>query len=507
MSERDLDVLALIDRAATDAPPMHVPPTAVVEGGRRKVRRHRAAGAGMGLATLALAGALWFGPGQELLSSPSLAPAGQTSSATEDGTAGEPDATGPVAETGIAAETGTAAEAGDPVQVVAADGTVFTLSVDGDTVTATTAAGGEPLEFPTVLDPRGGPLATLWGEGRPVFLVRGWDLTDPATARLATGPDDEGQVSWVEPEGAARVQLADGTPVAVLLVPEGVSPTGFGEERDGRVSEVHGTGAGPSLPVLEGIEVQADGGGALTASRDGQVLEPLAASLDGEPRDDAMWVWTDTDGRWLIVGEAEPWREIAPVVRSRDGMLHVRPDLAMQPGTVVAGDRELVATLATAEDTLVGAVAVDAVTGGDDVVAVLGGASSTQLLPQVQGAPNARVSLDPATGLWVLHQQPGDPMVAGAVDRLMVVRQVGADVYQLVAVVPGDSSARVVPLPGGPEVLADGEQEEIAGTDLATWTLLAQLPSGVDPLEAVAGVDTTGDGQADLLLGEVLATG
>ena len=514
MSEqRDLDVLALIDRAADDAPPMGVAPTAVVEGGRRKVRRRRTAAAGMGLGTLALAGALWWGPGQQLLSLPSTAPAGQTTSVEGTGT----DGTAPEGTASDGTETdgtetdgtgadgtstdGTTADRG-PVRLTAADGTVFTLTVAGSTVTA--EGGGQ--SYPTTLDPEGGPLATLWGEGRPVFFVRDWDLADPAAARLATrGPEEE--TVWVLAEGAATVRLGEGTPVTVLLVPPSVTPVGFGEAVDGDIHEVHpGSGAGPSLPLLEGVSIAVEGDD-LVASRDGQVLEPLPASLDGEPVADELWAWTDTDGRWLVVGDAEPWREMAPVVRSRDGMLHVRPDLAVHPGTVVAGDRELAATLATAEDTLVGAVAVDGWATGDDAVQVVGAAPVSTVLPQVQGAPNARLALDAASGLWVLHQQSGDPMVAGVADRLMAARQLAGDRYQLVAVLPQASEARIVSLPGGPQLEVEGEQTRIPGTDLALWTVTVELPAGASPLERIGGLDTTGDGQVDVLMGEVATTG
>ena len=101
----DRDVLDLIDQAASEAPQMYVAPTHVVEGGRRKVRRRRTAGVGMGLATLVAAGALWAGPGQDLLGSGrSTDPAGQTTTGTT-----------------TAPATGT---------LTAADGTVFTLTVD-----------------------------------------------------------------------------------------------------------------------------------------------------------------------------------------------------------------------------------------------------------------------------------------------------------------------------------------------------------------------------------------
>lgn len=216
MSERDLDVLALIDRAATDAPPMHVPPTAVVEGGRRKVRRHRAAGAGMGLATLALAGALWFGPGQELLSSPSLAPAGQTSSATEDGTAGEPDATGPVAETGIAAETGTIPGEVDGELSAPLEG----MSVDADLVPS---VGGVQLAEVGPVPGGGGVLWALPGSGsdpaRGLLVVPGRTAADVVLPMTGKGESRDLGGGLVLAE---RTVESPAGPVLVQVLPEHV---------------------------------------------------------------------------------------------------------------------------------------------------------------------------------------------------------------------------------------------------------------------------------------------
>lgn len=57
MSEHDRDVLALLDRAAADVPPLHLEREDVVARGEQIVRRRRTVMAGMGFGGLALAGA------------------------------------------------------------------------------------------------------------------------------------------------------------------------------------------------------------------------------------------------------------------------------------------------------------------------------------------------------------------------------------------------------------------------------------------------------------------
>lgn len=77
MSETDRDVLALLDRAAADTPPLHLDRDSVIGRGRQITRRRRAAGFGMAVGGLALAAALWLGPGLggDLLGTQTVSPA------------------------------------------------------------------------------------------------------------------------------------------------------------------------------------------------------------------------------------------------------------------------------------------------------------------------------------------------------------------------------------------------------------------------------------------------
>lgn len=78
MSERtdDRDVLALLDRAAVHAPPLHLDRGSVVTRGRQIARRRRAGAGGMAIAGVALAGTVWLGlGGGSVLTAPEVAPA------------------------------------------------------------------------------------------------------------------------------------------------------------------------------------------------------------------------------------------------------------------------------------------------------------------------------------------------------------------------------------------------------------------------------------------------
>lgn len=59
----ETELSQLLDRSVHHAPPMHLDADAVLAAGRGRVRRRRAVGAGGVLGVVALAGALWFGPG------------------------------------------------------------------------------------------------------------------------------------------------------------------------------------------------------------------------------------------------------------------------------------------------------------------------------------------------------------------------------------------------------------------------------------------------------------
>lgn len=131
MSEPNRDVLDLIDRAAADAPPLHLDRAAVVSRGRQIVRRRHAGVAASTVAALALAGTAWLGLGG--------GPLGPSTTVRPAATA--PEETAPPVVRGPVGEGGTVTLLGedyrvalDPYgwpQLLEADGTVF-LSVSDD---------------------------------------------------------------------------------------------------------------------------------------------------------------------------------------------------------------------------------------------------------------------------------------------------------------------------------------------------------------------------------------
>ncbi|SOC53944.1 hypothetical protein [Ornithinimicrobium cerasi] len=90
----DRDVLALLDRAAADTPPLHLDRHDVVARGRQLARRrHAAVSGGMSIAALALAGTVWLGlgGGGPLLGTTEITPAGVSWEADESSPVVLPD--------------------------------------------------------------------------------------------------------------------------------------------------------------------------------------------------------------------------------------------------------------------------------------------------------------------------------------------------------------------------------------------------------------------------------
>lgn len=290
------DVTELLDRVAAHTPPMDVEIPEVVGIGRRRRRRRRvvAGGAGMALAGVLLAGGLWWGLGEGSPLGPTeVQPASPTMSVGDE--------------------------------LVLADGARFALGADGAEVVAT---GEETFRAP--VDPEGGPLVSLLGEGRPVVYVPGWDPSSEEGVRVGTVGAD-GSTAWTEPVDVAGVVLADGTPV-VAVVAE-APPQAFGEAQpDGSVREFT-PGATEWEPVGEGGHVtllgedyevavdehgwpmllEADGSTFLTVS-DGQGVSGGGTVMWRE----RWWPWSARNAVHFFVGWEPPAGEEV-VVRGGDG--------------------------------------------------------------------------------------------------------------------------------------------------------------------------------------------
>lgn len=219
----DRDVLDLLDRAGAQAPPMSVAPDAVVGGGRRRVRRRQATAAGMGLGSLALAGAVWVGAGSPGLPRADVEPSPAATSEEVDAPTSPTTAPSRFADGLLSTPDGRtfAAEVvGQRVVLTGADGEVY----DADLSTVRSAR---------TLSSRLGPMV-------PVDYVAGWPGDDPADVRLA-GEDALRQRTWSEPYDAVLVDAtAAGEKLPVLVVTFGDShgePIGE-RQPDGSVRQV-----------------------------------------------------------------------------------------------------------------------------------------------------------------------------------------------------------------------------------------------------------------------------
>lgn len=156
MSERDVDVIELIDRAVQEAPALSLSPANVVAGGRGKVRRRRLTAVGSAVGAMAVAGAVWLGSqhgagldeGQALTpaASGSVAGAGQETAAPEVDwlpdhaltLASAPHSGGNGAVRDVQLEPGSTP-----------DDSVISLTMDGvrERLSATTRFGGRVMEY------------------------------------------------------------------------------------------------------------------------------------------------------------------------------------------------------------------------------------------------------------------------------------------------------------------------------------------------------------------------
>lgn len=92
------------------------------------------------------------------------------------------------------------------------------------------------------------------------------------------------------------------------------------------------------------------------AARDGQTLQPLPTELP-----DGLWAWREDNGTISVVADGEAdGTALIPVTRARDGILHARPTSVLRQGTVVVGQRELLAlSMKDEQSTLVALLLAD----------------------------------------------------------------------------------------------------------------------------------------------------
>ncbi|WP_289019189.1 hypothetical protein [uncultured Ornithinimicrobium sp.] len=168
----DRDVLALLDRAAGQAPPLHLHRQDVVARGEQIRRRRRAGAAGMSIGAVALAGVVWLGSGlmDDLQGASEVSPAGMTWEVDE------PETATAIPEHGASVSPLTFTRTSDGVSA--------TFGVDGRTETVT----GRP-----VLD----GVQLFEGEHATVLL---WTPPEGAAQHSTVVPDPEpqgkGSAAW-----------------------------------------------------------------------------------------------------------------------------------------------------------------------------------------------------------------------------------------------------------------------------------------------------------------------
>lgn len=224
--------------------------------------------------------------------------------------------------------------------------------------------------------------------------------------------------------------------------------------------------------------------------------------------------WHDTDG--TVVAAADVTAEgtaLEPVLRSADGLLHVRPEAVLESGAVpvVPADgaadgegRVLGAVRFSSEETLVGLVRIASWAPFEESVTVVGGGPSGHLS---EDESDPIVTWTEGTDLWLLHRGFDQPAAAGWLGRTVVALEVGTDTYELYALLPQVADGGSVG-----ELVADqdvsvgdsGGAMYADGTSPHLWTATVTVPAGADPMEVIQGLDTTGDGVADAELTQVL---
>jgi hypothetical protein len=454
MSERD--VLELVHRAAADAPPMRLSAASVLEGGRRRVRRRRATYAGMTLAAAASVVAVSFGVvGDGFLATRGVPPAGEDSQPV---VSGDWDA-----------------------ELTFEDGTTYTLHPDGAGVLLET----ETRSYPLSASDMAAPMFTRVAEdGRTLVIVPGWDLEDPADARL--GVRTGAELTWVTPQDTALIQLSDGRPLVAIAVAPDYWDLDYV----------------PAEALADGsLELAVPGPGGTTLRVDGQSVTP---SVGGEPLRriagqaiaGAVAYDAGEKGVFFVV-EAPLDSQLVAIVLEEHGP-RVHEDVTVETTPVIAS-------------TLVGLVPPASNLSGFALRSPQAVEDEAVNQWSVAGsADNGHVALDDGvvavsgdTDLWLLTPTDAHVPLAGIVGQDVIAVRTSDTTVLLVTVLADGGGGQVV-LGGGstaPEV-GTLQDEELAGRTISFGKV--SLPDGAPVRDYIEGVDTDGDGTVDLPLTQVV---
>lgn len=445
----DRSVLSLIERAGADAPSLHIDAAAVLEGGRRRVRRRRAAFTGMTLAAAASVAAVSLGAlGDGFLATQEVAPA------EREVVSGDWDS-----------------------ELTFEDGTTFALRPSGDGVLVESAGDSFRL-FDSEL--AGGPVLSTFGAGRPVMLVPNWDPSDPDAVRL--GSFELPQAEWAVPDDVARVELADGRRLVVLALGEEAQA-----QPEHTPAELRPDGTvrvpGPAGTVVALTGEPEEGRHGVTPLLEGQPLPAADDPVVGVSAFDAGDLGT------IAVLDATRWDELVPVVRDGSGGVVSRPDLWTDPRAVgpftVAGlippDHELVGVAVRSPES---APAEDGINPWGFI------GPETQASVALDGGV---ATVADGFGYWLLAPAETEVPVAGIVGQDVIAVRTGARNVLVVAAHPASTTAQIV---------AGGSMSTVGGSETGTDVMLVHasvfLSPGSQVMDEVSGLDTDGNGVADV---------
>ncbi|KUG55779.1 hypothetical protein AVL62_05690 [Serinicoccus chungangensis] len=248
---------------------------------------------------------------------------------------------------------------------------------------------------------------------------------------------------------------------------------------------------------LGGVDLHRSGAD-VWASRDGRRLQEIPDVGDG------LWAWRDVDDDVVLVSDAtetQSTADLQPIVRwvsLDDSPVSVAPQLVTDEGGLELADDMLPALKVDLDgEELVGAVMVDPL-ADEPTVQVLGGEPSDPALPHLGG-----VQVSAAAGIehWAVWTDAETPVVVDGPG--LRATQTDDDMWSLVARLPeGATDPVLVPADESMTVQQPlGEVTESGG--VRWWSLPLQAPGRPDLREVVDGLDTDGDGTADLPVTEM----
>ena len=485
MSEQDL--ADRLDRVAAGTPPMDVSLDDVIGEARGRQRRRRVAGVGMGLSTLALAGAVWWGLGEGGLlgGGEDTSPAGTSGPLSVDGV-GDGDA--------LLAMTGDTVTAGDlTFRIEQRDGTLA-LTQDGGVLTWLNHSALQR-----------GPVRTAEsGPGVVVALVPpGQEPSDVRVGRI----DEGAALTWEEPQSVVRVDLVGGRSFLVAGVAD-TELAPFDMSDPTRLLGVQRADGVEALPVVVFGEGEID----VWRGVDGYAVTEGDGRLDGVvSQDGVMTSYAGIGGTAVVFAEegglpGQVWPVVRDLGRVRNGDFE-GSGLAVGSESSPTSAPAVFAIAPAGVDVLGGVLVGNSGDAADRAWLGSGSVTTESQLGPVLVAPEA--------GAWSLRPADGSmtAVVGGVGEALVPVAReegLGGEVldahdprlFDLMAAFPASAMAEDgAGLVTAAEVRLLGEEHVmVPGEDVAFYSATVEVPEGGSLAYAVRGLDADGDGSVDLPL-------